>query len=121
MESKATEIKEAVTKAYRNCADKNNFVIPAFKTVMTELWMFYLGRSKAQGRMESDALDDMKNTIVCAFRSCPLDVHQRSVSRYEEMFNAEVQNILEFAGSRSGGGNTISKGDTILHQSNGML
>ena len=121
MDSKRVEVKNSVNAAYKKSQRKDMFVHSAFQTVMTELWIFYIRKSKANGRMEAEALNDMKETVIGGFRDASLETHQRSIPQYEEWFNKEVQHMLEFAGSRNGGGNTISKGDTIIHQSNGLL
>jgi len=121
MDSKIIEVKNSVNAAYKKSSRKDLFVKSAFKTVMTELWIFYIRKSKAGGRMEFDALEDMKVTVICGFRSASLDVDQESEATYEKWFDEEVRHMLEFAGSRNGGGNTISKGETIMHQSNGKL
>lgn len=120
MESKVLEIKKALNEAYPKFKTAD-FVKSAFQTVMNELWIFYVGKSKSAGRMEAKALDYMKNTMISAFRGADLDKDQRSIWQYEDLFNKEVEHLLHFASARHGGMNTISKGDTIIEQSNGML
>ena len=120
MESKVLEIKNALSKAYPKFQTAD-FVKSAFQTVMNEMWIFYVGKSKSTGRMEHKALIDMKFTMISAFRSADLGKDQRSVGQYEDLFDKEVEHLLHFASARHGGTNTISKGDTIIEQSHGML
>lgn len=72
---------------------------------MFEEAMIATGRSQ---RMEYDAIVETKNALIYLFRNTELGEHQKSIEWYEDLFDATVQEILNFASHNHKGSDIIT-------------
>jgi len=115
------EVKAMVEKAIKGYAgDKREMVKDIFKMGVVDTIIAMKRNSEKEDGLEFDAYTESKNVMIAAFRAASLDEGQHSVEEYESIFEDEIKAILEFCGSRHGGGNLVTCGSNTLVDLNGQ-
>lgn len=90
--------------------DKKDVLEDIFKTYVAKMFELVLAKSKdpEQGRIEFDAMVQIKRNLISEFRDAELGEHQRSVEWYEDLFDATIQEIFNDAALAHKGVNNVA-------------
>ena len=98
------ELKNAIFKADPKL-DRKELLIDIFKSYVAKMFEIAL---KQKG-MPYDALVEIKNNLIREFRAADLSEYQKSVEQYEDLFDATVKEILDFAAEQHKGVDIVQR------------
>ena len=97
------ELKGSIFNADPNL-DRKELLIDIFKSYVAKMFEFTMTRKEnAANRIEFKAMVEIKRNLISEFRKTSLSEFQLSVKQYEDLFDATMQEITNFAGINHGG------------------
>jgi hypothetical protein len=100
------ELEDTINNADEK-VDKKELLEDIFKSYVAKLFEVNIKNK----RLPYGVLVEVKKLLISAFRAASLDVYQRSVGQYEEMFDNTVQEIIDFASGQNDEGEDIVEQD----------
>jgi hypothetical protein len=88
--------------------DKIELLELIFKSAISQMIEFMLNRSPTKNRLMAGSIDAAKANLIREFRLAPLGELQRSVARYEAVFDKTIKEILEESAGHVGGEDLVS-------------
>lgn len=93
--------------------NKKELLEDIFKIYVAKLFEMVINKSKVKDRLPFDALVEVKRNLISEFRKAQLDVYQKSVAQYEELFEKTVEEIVNDAGLAHGGADRATVDQTL--------
>jgi len=90
--------------------DRNELLEDIFKSYVAKLFEMQI----VNKRLPFAVLKEVKRNLISEFRSASLEMYQKSVEQYEELFNKTVQEIVDFAGTRHSGEDVVEDANQVL-------
>ena len=109
-----SELKTAIFNADPKI-DRKELLTDIFKSYVAKLFEMTMIRNskKTEGRIEFDAMVEIKRSLISEFRLAELAEYQRSEAQYDELFEATVREILNDAALAHRGDNMVEHAQNL--------